>query len=145
MAMNRSRFARRNLPVLREPAEMIEPYVVKVVRDPAHPVDPPRIPLLFHDVPAIKRTAPALTVFAEKIRGHAGDNFGIEVRVQAKQIGMGPDISTVEIHKDCDVAHDTNGTLRAIGTKRLPLLEEKELHDAAHIEFVEHIGVRLLN
>src|SRR5208282_1262018 len=123
---------------------MIEANVVKIVRDPTHPVDPPRIPLFFHHVPAIKRTAPALSVFAEKIRGHTSDNFRIEFGVQAKQLGMSPDIGTVEIHEDGDVAHDTNGTLRAIGTKRLPLLEKEELHDAAHIEFLEHFGVRLL-
>src|SRR5208337_5441424 len=139
--MNRSGFAGRNLPVLREPAEMIEADVVKIVGSPTQPVDPPRISLLFHHVPAIKGTAPALTIFAEKIRGHAGDDFGIEVGVQAKQIRVGPDIGAVEIHEDGDVADNANGTLRTIGTKCLPLFEEKELHGAAHIEIAEHFGV----
>src|ERR1035437_2542983 len=143
--MNRGWFARRNLPELRKPAEMIEADVVKIVREPAHPVDPLRISLLLHDVPAIKRIAPALAVFAEKIRGHAGDDFGIEFGIQAKQIGVGPDIGAVEIYEDRDVAHDANGTLRAIGTKRLPLFEEKELHGAADVELIKHFHVRLLD
>src|SRR5713101_218356 len=142
--MNRSWFARRNLPELGEPAEMIEADIVKIVRDPAHPVDPPRISLLLHHVPAIKRIAPALAVCAEKIRRHAGDDFGIEFGIQAKQIGMSPDIGAIEIYEDRDVAHDPNRMLRAIGSQRLPLLEEKELHGASHIEFVEHLRVLLV-
>src|ERR1700730_15289419 len=89
--------------------------------------------------------APTLTVFAEKIWRHAGDDFGIEVGVQTKQIGVGPDIGAVEIYKDRNVAHDTNRTLRAIGSKRLPLFEEENLYDAADIEIVEHFLVRLLD
>ena len=89
--------------------------------------------------------APALAVFTEKIRRHAGDDFGIEVGVQTKQIGVGPDIGAVKIHKDRDVAHDANRMLSAIGSKRLPLFEEKKLHGAADIEIVEHFRVRLLD
>src|SRR6266481_225027 len=89
--------------------------------------------------------APALAVFAEKIGRHAGDDFGIEVGVQTKQIGVGPDIGTVEIYKDRDVAHDANRMLRAIGSKRLPLFEEEKLHDAADVEIVEHFRVRRLD
>src|ERR1700674_87945 len=89
--------------------------------------------------------APALSVFTEKIWGHAGDDFGIKVGVQTKQIGVGPDIGAVEIYKDRDVAHDANGTLRAIGAERLPLFEEEKLHDATDIEIVEHFRVRLLD
>jgi hypothetical protein len=58
---------------------------------------------------------------------------------------MGPDIGTVEIHKDRDIAHNANRTLRAIGSKRLPLFEEKELHGTADIEIVLHFRVRLLD
>src|SRR6266851_9405150 len=134
--MNRSWFARLNLPALRKSAEMIEADVVEIVRDPAHPVDPPRISLLLHHVPAIKRIAPALSVFAEKIRRHAGDDFGIEVGAQTKQIGVGPDIGAIKIYEDRDVAHDANRMSRAIGSKRLPLFEEKQLHGAADIELV---------
>src|SRR5437899_5688852 len=143
--MNRGWFARGNLPVLGKSAEMIEADVVKIARDPAHAVDPPRISLRLHHIPAIERMAPTLTVFAEKIWRHAGDDLGIEFRRQAIQIGMGPDIGAVEIDKNRDVAHDANRTLRAIGSKRLPLFEEKELHDAADVEIIEHFRVRLLD
>src|SRR6195256_5332268 len=143
--MNRGWFARRNLPVLRKSAEMIEANVVKIMRDPAHTVDPPRISPRLHHVPAIKRMAPALAVLTEKIRRHAGDDFGIEVGVQTKQIGMGPDVGAVKIYKDRHVAHDANRMLSAIGSQRLPLFEEKKLHSAADIELVEHFRVRLLD
>src|ERR1700681_1564669 len=143
--MNRGWFACRNLPELGKSAEMIEADVVEIVRDPAHTVDPPCISLLLHHVPAIKRMAPALAVFTEKIWGHAGDDFGIEVGVQTKQIGVGPDIGAVEIYKDRDVAHDADRMLRTIGSERLPLFEEEKLHDAADIEIVEHFRVRLLD
>src|ERR1700674_2104166 len=89
--------------------------------------------------------APTLAIFTEKIWGHASDDFGIEVGVQTKQIGVSPDIGAVEIHKDRDVAHDANRTLRAVGAERLPLFEEKKLHDAADIEIVDHFRVRLLD
>src|SRR5208282_3253990 len=144
-AMNRGRLARRNLPELRKPAEMIEADIVEIVRETANPVDPPRISLLPHRVPAIKRIPPALAVFAERIRGHAGDDLGIEFGVQAKQFGVGPDIGAVEIHENRHVAHNVNRTLRAIGSKSLPLFEEKELHDAAEIEIVEHFPTRLFD
>src|SRR5258708_6280866 len=121
--MNRSWFARRNLPELGKPAEMIEADVVKIVRDPAHPVDPPGISLLLHHVPAIKRIAPALSVFAEKIRGHAGDDFGIEFGIQTKQIGMGPDVGAVEFYEDRDVAHDADRIRRAISSRPLHVFE----------------------
>src|SRR5712664_3758268 len=98
--MNRGWFACRNLPELGKSAEMIEADVVKIVSDPAHPLDPPRISPLLHNVPAIKRMAPALAVFTEKIRGHAGDDLGIEFRRQAIQIGVGPDVGAVEVYKD---------------------------------------------
>src|ERR1700676_5629291 len=110
--MNRGWFARRYLPELRKSAEMIEANVVEIVRDPAHPLDPPRISLRLHNVPAIKRMAPALAVLTEKIRRHASDDFGIEVGVQTKQIGVSPDTGAVEIHQDRDVAHDANGRWR---------------------------------
>src|ERR1700676_1960085 len=86
--------------------------------------------------------APTLAIFTEKIWGHAGDDFGIEVGVQTKQIGVDPDIGAVEIHKDRDIAHDANRTLRAVCSKRLPLFEEEKLHGAADIEIVEHFRVR---
>ena len=124
---------------------MIESDVVKIVRDPAHAVDPPRISLRLNHIPAIERMAPTLAVFTEKIRRHTSDDLGIEFRRQAIQIGMGPDIGAVEIYKDCDVAHDANRTLRAVGAERLPLFEEEKLHDAADIEIVEHFRVRLLD
>src|SRR5208337_497919 len=124
------------LPELRKPAEMIEPDVIKIVCEPTHAVDPPRIALLLHDVPAIKRIAPALAVFAEKIRRHAGDNFGIEFGVQAIQMGMRPNIGAVEIDKNRHIAGDANRTLRTIGAQRLPLLEEEKLHHPAQIKLL---------
>src|SRR3979490_1124409 len=104
-AMNRGWFACGNLPVLRKSAEMIDANVVKTMRDPSHAVDPPRISLRLHHVPAIKRMAPALAVLTEKIRRHAGADFGIEVGVQTKQIGMSQDVGAVKIDKDRNVAH----------------------------------------
>src|SRR5208283_4269615 len=141
--MNRGWFARRNLPELRIPAEMIEADVVEIMRGPAHSVDPPRVSSLLHHVPAIKRITPALAVFAEKIRGHTSDHFGIEFGVQPKQIGMGPDTGVVETHEDRDVTHDPNRMLRAISSQRLPLFEEKKLHDAAGIEIFLHFRTSL--
>ena len=58
---------------------------------------------------------------------------------------MSPDIGAVEINKDCDVAHDANGALRTVSSKRLPLFVEKKLQGAADIQLVEHLGVSLLH
>src|SRR5260221_6217895 len=144
-AMNRGWFVCRNLPELGKSAEMIEADVVKIVRGPAHAVDPPRISLLLHHVPAIKRIAPALAVCTEKIRRHASDDFRIKVGAQTIQIGVGPAIGAVEIYEDRDVANDANRTLCAIGSQRLPLSEDKKLHGAAGIEIVEQLRARRLD
>src|SRR5450755_3134975 len=129
--MNGGWFVCRNFPELREPAKMIEAHIVEIVRDPTHSVDPPRITLLLHRVPAIQRIAPTLSVFAEKIGRHTGNDLGIELGVQAKLIGVGPDIGTVEVYKDRDVTHHANRMLRTIRSKRLPLFVEKKLQHAA--------------
>src|ERR1700678_3754794 len=134
--MNRGRLASGNLPKLRKPAEMIQPDIVKVRRHPAHAIDPPRISLLFHHIPAIKRITPALSIFTEKIWRHAGDDLGIEFGVQAKQIGMSPNIGAIEIDEDRNIAHHTDRVLCAISAKRLPLLKEEKLDGTANIEFM---------
>ena len=95
---------------------MIEPDVVKIARQPAHAVDPPPISLFLHHIPAIKRIAPALAAFAEKIRRYASNNFGIERGVQTKQIGMRPHIGAVKIHKDSDITHYADRMLSAISS-----------------------------
>src|SRR5258708_18400448 len=67
-AMNRGWFVCRNLPQLGKSAEMIEADLVKIVRGPAHAVDPPRISLLPHQLPALHRITPALPGHTAKIR-----------------------------------------------------------------------------
>src|ERR1700722_16931117 len=124
---------------------MIEAYVIEALDGPAHAVDPPGISLLLHYIPAIQRMAPALSVFAEKIRGHSRDDFGIKLGTQMKQIGMRPNIGAVEINEDRDIAHHSNGMTRAMAAKRLPLFEEKKLHGAADVEFGGHFGARFFN
>src|SRR5271154_5511239 len=143
--MNRGRFVSRNLPELGKSAEMIESDIVKILCHPAHAVYPPCVSLFFHHVPTVERIAPTLAILAEKIGRHSGDDLGIKFGVQAKQIGMRPDIGAVEIHEDRNVAHDTNRMFRTIGSKRLPLFEEKKLHRAADIEFFGHFQPYLID
>src|SRR5271170_4979889 len=70
-AIHSRRFAGRNLPELLEPAEVIEPDVVAVLRRPTQPLNPPLVAALLHHIPAVERIPPALSRLAEKIGRHS--------------------------------------------------------------------------
>src|SRR5664279_3708242 len=120
---------------------MIEPDEVKIVSRPTKAVDPPRISALRHRLPSIKWIAPALSVFAEKVRGHPRNYFRLKFGIETKQMGMSPDVGAVEIHKDRDIADDVDGLLYTVGAQGLPLFVKKELKGATHSELVLHFGV----
>src|SRR5208282_3617698 len=124
---------------------MIEADVIKILRSPAHPVDPPCISSRLHHIPPVKRIAPPLAVFAEKIWRNAGNNLRIEFAIQPKKIGVGPHIGTVKIQKDRDVARNPNRPPPAIGAKRPPLLIEKKLHHPAKIQIFSHFLMHFFN
>jgi len=77
---------------------VIEANVVKIVRGQRMRSIHHAYPCSFIS-PSDTRIAPALAVFAEKIGRDAGHDLGIEFGVEAKQLGMGPDIGAVEIPK----------------------------------------------
>src|ERR1700691_6509378 len=124
---------------------MIQADVVKILRRPPHAVDPPRVALFPHHIPAVEWIAPALAVFAEKIRRHARNHFRVKFGVQTKELGMSPDIGAIKIHEDRNVARDANAFSCAIRSQRLPLFEEKKLHRAPHIELFKHLPVCVLH
>src|SRR5450755_79151 len=111
---------------------MIEADVVEIVRGPTHAIDPPGISALLHHVPAIEWIAPALAIFAEKIRRDTGHDLGIEFGVEAKQIGMGPDIGAIEIHEDGNVTGNPDQSVLAVGAKCAPLFVKEKLDGAAN-------------
>src|SRR5208282_6183909 len=143
-AVGGTRIGRRNLPELVEAAKVIEPNVIAVAGRPAQPAHPPFVAPGLHHIPAVKRVAPTLTSLAEKIRGHAGDDFGLEVLIQAEQIAVHPDIGAVVVDEDSDVAHNANRTLRAVSPEGLPLLVECELQGAANLQIERQIFASLL-
>ena len=63
-------------------------------------------------VPAVHGISPALAGFGEGIRRHAGDDLGLEIGIEAEDIGMRPDIGAVIADEDGDVADDADALLR---------------------------------
>ena len=129
-----------NFPELREAAKMIEPDIIEVVSCPAQPIDPPRVSALLHHVPPIQGITPVLAGFTEEIRRHSGDDLGFTISIEAKEVRMRPDIGTVKVHEDRNIADHPDRTLCAISAQRLPLLEEEKLDDTAGLEIVMHLG-----
>src|SRR4029077_2766432 len=125
-----------NLPELIEATEVIEAYVVAMLRGPAQALYPPLIAALLHDIPAIQRISPSLSGLAEKIGRNSSDHFGLQLAIQAKELGMSPDIGAVVVHKDGNIAHDADGALRTISTQCVPLLIECKLQGAAHSQVI---------
>src|SRR5450755_4256333 len=128
MTLHRRGIRGGNLPELIEAAEVIEPDVVAVARRPAQALDPPFVAVLFHHIPTIERIAPALPGLAEKVRWNARYYFHFTMFVQAKKFGMSPNVGTVIVHEDGDVADHANAPLGTITPQGLPLLKERELN-----------------
>src|SRR5579862_7112297 len=128
-----------NLPELIETAEVIETNVVAIVRSPAEALDPPVVAFILHHIPTVKRISPALPGFAEKIRRHSGNHFGIKIVIQAEEPAVRPDIGAVVIDEDGDIAHDTNGALGTIAAQSLPLLTKGKLQGAANLQIVRQV------
>src|ERR1700690_3832900 len=132
MTVNGGGFSGRNLPELRETAEMIKADEVTALRCPTQPLHPPLVALGTHRIPVIKRISPALAGGAVCIRRHAGNRIGIKVILQTEQSSICPYVGAVVIHKDGNISDHAYGFLRAVETQGMPLLVEKELDDPAN-------------
>ena len=69
---------------------------------------------------------------AEKIRGNAGNDFRIQIAVQAKQLSMHPDVGAVVVHEDRNIPDDADVPLAAVAPKIAPLLVKRKLQGAAY-------------
>src|SRR5579859_3225009 len=115
MTVDGGRLAGRDFPELGKTAEVVEANQVAGLCRPTEPLHPPVIAGGPNRIPVVERIAPTLSSGAEVIRWHAGNDLGLQIFVQAKQIAMRPDVGTLVIHKDGNVSHHANGFLRAVG------------------------------
>ena len=69
---------------------------------------------------------------AEKIRGNTGNDFWIQIAVQAKQLTMHPDVGAVVVHEDRNIPDDADVPLAAVAPKITPLLVKRKLQGAAY-------------
>ena len=98
-------------------------------------IHPPGETGFCEDLPLVQGIAPALAGGGEVVGWDAGDADGREVRVELKELGVGPDVGRIVIDKDGDVADETNvacGTILAQGT---PLFVKGELEGLDGREF----------
>src|SRR4029077_13324689 len=108
-------------PELLKSAEVIEADVIAGLSAPAQAVDPPVIAARPDRVPVVKRSTPALSRSAERVRRHARYSFRFEIVLQAEQVTVRPHVGAIVSHKNCYVSHNANRTLRAVTTQRMPL------------------------
>src|SRR5690349_5721836 len=99
MAVDGSGIVRGYLPELVESPEVIETDVVAILGSPSQPLHPPLVAPLLHHIPAVKGISPALSSLAKEIRRNSGHDFRFEVRVEAEQLRVSPDISTIVIYE----------------------------------------------
>src|SRR3954470_7681897 len=132
MSFDRGWLVGRNLPELGEAAKMVKTDKVTGLRGPAQALDPPAIAAAADRIPVVERITPPLSVGAKVIGRDPRDDVWCEVITQAEQIAVRPNVGTVVIHKNGNIAHHANGFVRAVMAKRMPLLPEEKLQDAAY-------------
>ncbi len=128
--VDRRPLARRDLPVVLEAAEVVDPReVVERQRQP-QPRDPPAVAVARHHVPAVERVAPVLAGRAEVVRRHPRDDRGPVGLVQGEEVRVGPDVGAVVGDEDRQIADDADLPLARRPAHRLPVAEEAVLAEA---------------
>src|SRR6185312_6496857 len=117
-------------PISFEAAEVIEAHNVAGLYRPAQTIDPPLISPDLELAPVVERISPALPRGTERIGRNAGNDYRCQVVMEAKDVGMRPDISAVVADEDCDIADDSNTSFSAVRTQLAPLIEKRELQEA---------------
>src|SRR5439155_21662059 len=91
----RRRGVGRYVPRGRETSEMIEPDGVDVREQGADAVDAPAVAARGQRVPVINWIAPPLSLRAERVRRHPGDDARLVRRVEQKQLRVGPHVARI--------------------------------------------------
>ena len=113
--------ARRDGPVGREGAEVVDPDEVEELEDAPEPGDPPRVALAPRRGPVVDRVAPELAVGGERVRRDARDEAGLE------QLGVGALVGGIGRDVDRDVADQTHAAVGGIPAQRRPFAVEAHL------------------
>src|SRR6185503_6555923 len=100
-------------PVSREAAEVVDAYAVGELQAAAQAVDPPRVTVGRHALPAVERVAPALAGGAEVVRRHAGDVERPAALVEVEQLLMRPHVGAVVRDVDRQVAEQPHPAPRS--------------------------------
>ncbi len=75
-------------------------------------------------------------MFGKGVRRNTGNALGLEaLRIETKNIRMGPDISRIVADEDGNVADDFYALASPVRVKCPPLLKERKLEKARAIEF----------
>ncbi len=95
---------------------------------------PPGVVVLRQTIPVIERVAPELAVRRKAVRRAARDLDRLQVLVQLEELGVTPDVGTVERHVDGDVTDDVHAVLVRVVAQFLPLAVEQVLHHAPELD-----------
>ena len=113
----------RNFPDSEETEDMVNAVGIEVFRHFAETLHPPRIAVLFHDIPVVGGETPVLSVYGEIIGRCAG------LSVQVEIVGFCPCFYAVAADADGDVTfqHNTIGTCMFGSGKQLQMQVELDI------------------
>ena len=117
----------RNLPVFMEPAEVIQSDDVHELESSPYPGNPPGVPGLAQDFPAVQRAAPSLSGGAEVIGWNSSHNQGVATSIELEQVRPRPHIGAVMGDEYRQIPYDGNLALLCCPAYFRPLLKETEL------------------
>ena len=125
------------MPGRRESAEMVQSNQVDMSQQCPHAIDAPAVTRAAKRIPVIDRIAPKLSVRAEVIGRHAGDELRPALFGQKEDVGVRPDIAGIGRHEEGQVTDEADAVCPRVRFQSLALTEDQELHEAGPIDCVD--------
>src|SRR6266498_3300180 len=104
---------------------MIQANHVDMSQQRAQPRDAPRIAGLPESVPVVDGVAPKLSLRAEEIGRHTGNEAWPVLLVQQKQLRIGPDVARVRRNEEGQVADQAQTLAVGVCLQSLALAEQQ--------------------
>ena len=117
----------RYVPRRRESSEVIQTDRVDVSQQGAQAVDAPAVAARGKRVPVIDRIAPALSLRAEVVRRHTGDDARPALGIEQEQLRVGPHVARVRRDEEGQVADQAHAFRTRVGLQARPLTGQQEL------------------
>src|SRR2546422_7785466 len=120
-------------------SKMIETDHIHVGEQRTESIDAPAIAGLSQRLPVVDGVAPELSLGAEVIGGHAGDELWPPLFVQQEQVRVGPNVARVRRNEKGQIANQAHALSSGISTKPVTLAKQEELSKADLIDVTRQI------